>query len=277
VNAVYSIALVRNLKVKQEIEVEPLTRTTRAGKVLKRRLEVEEQIKEVLGLDLEELEPRLSERDYRAVDFIKPEVIVYLIRRALKMGDDDVVNRLSTALIGQITRTIEGKVRVLSPHLREDSHSEIIVHIFEAVINLATDTGDYAQVSFGDWLDKRAADIMRKWWKFEKEGQVTDSLTREEHDDTSEENDPADRDFRPGELAREEYPVLIDAALSALDENERGAFLLRHLWEWEIENADPTVPTISRRFGVTAKTIRNWLNSADKKIKTWRTKGGPKP
>lgn len=260
--------------MKQEIEVEPLTRTTRAGKVLKRRPEVDEQIKEVLGLDPEELERRLSERDYRAVGFIRPEVIVYLIRRGLKMGDEDAINRLSTALIGQITRTIEGKVRVLSPHLREDGHSEIVVHVFGGIINLATDTGDYAQVSFGDWLDKRAADIMRKWWKFEKEGQVTDSLTREEDDDASEENDPADRDFRPGELAPEEYPVLIDAALSALDEHERLAFLLRHFWEWEIENADPRIPTISRRFGMTPKTIRNWLNSADKKIKIWRDQRG---
>lgn len=264
----------RNSKVIQDNEVEPLTHTTRAGEVLKRRHEVEEQIKEVLAIDGAALEQRLSVRDYRADGFIKPEAIVYLIRRSLDLGDDDSVNRLSTALVGQLTGMIARKVRILSPNLREDCHSEIVVRVFADVVDLSTDRADYAQVSFGDWLEKRAVDSIRKCWKEHTQSQITDSQTRKDEDGDEDQADPEARDFRPSDLLPEEYGLFIDKALSVLKDNEREAFVMRHFWEWEIENTDPNIPTISTRFGKSPRTIRNWLASADKKIKTWRDQRG---
>jgi len=263
----------RNLKVIQDNEVKPLTRTTKAG-VLKRRPEVEDQIKEVLGIDAAALDQRLSVRNYQADGFIKPEAIVYLIRRSLDLGDDDSVNHLSTALVGRLTRMIAGKVSILSPNLREDCHSEIVVRVFADIVDLSTDRADYAQVSFGDWLGKKAVDSIRKCWKEHTQSQITDSLTREDKGGDEDAADPEVRDFRPSDLRPEEYGLFIDKALRVLKDNEREAYVMRHLWEWEIENADTQIPTISTYFGVSPRTIRNWLVSADKKIKTWRDQRG---
>lgn len=264
----------RNSKVTQDNEIEPLTRRTRAGEMLRRRSEVEEQIKEALALDSEVLEQRLSVRDYRAAEFLKPEAIVYLIRRSLALGDDYSVNHLSTALVGQLTRMIANKVRILSPNLREDCHSEIVVRVFSDIVNLSTDRADYAQVSFGDWLAKRAADSIRKCWKEHTQSQVTDSLTSDDEGDDEDPADPEGYEFRPSDLRPEEHGLFIDKALSVLKDNERQAFVMRHFGEWEIENADPKIPTISAHFGVSPRSIRNWLVSADKKIKTWRDQRG---
>ena len=64
--------------------------------------------------------------------------------------------------------------------------------------------------------------------------------------------------------------ALIEAALSQLEEPIRSAYLLRYLEDWPIEDKDPAVQTISRHFGKTPRTIRNWLSKADEILEAWR-------
>ena len=64
--------------------------------------------------------------------------------------------------------------------------------------------------------------------------------------------------------------VLIKAALHQLEEPIRSAYLLRHHQGWPIEDKDPNVRTISRHFGKTPRTIRNWLSRADELLEAWR-------
>ena len=64
--------------------------------------------------------------------------------------------------------------------------------------------------------------------------------------------------------------ILIQAAMSQLKEPLRSAYLLRHYYGWQIENQDPNVQTISWRFNKTPRTIRNWLNKAEKCLEAWR-------
>jgi hypothetical protein len=241
--------------------------------VLTRRPEVEEQIKEALHLSENELVERLALRDFRAKGFVKPEVIVYLIRYSLKKGEDALVNHLSTALIGRLTRIIAGKVAVLSGHLQDECQSDIIVSVFQEIVDLSSNKADFAQVSFGPWLNKRMFDSIRKYWKKHIQYQVTDSLT---NDDDTGTNGAAvdDYDFRPNDLNPIQYKLFIKEALGLLNDNEQMAFILRHLWEWEIENVDPRIPTISRRLGVSPRTVRNWLNNADEKMQAWRAGAG---
>jgi hypothetical protein len=42
--------------------------------------------------------------------------------------------------------------------------------------------------------------------------------------------------------------------------------MLRHRDGMEIENKDPDVMTISKRFGRRPRTIRNWLRGAEEKL-----------
>ena len=39
---------------------------------------------------------------------------------------------------------------------------------------------------------------------------------------------------------------------------------------WPVEDRDPNVPTISRYFGKTSRTIRNWLAQAEERLAAWR-------
>jgi len=39
---------------------------------------------------------------------------------------------------------------------------------------------------------------------------------------------------------------------------------------WPIEDRDPNVMTISKYFGKTSRTIRNWIAEAEKQLAAWR-------
>ena len=63
---------------------------------------------------------------------------------------------------------------------------------------------------------------------------------------------------------------LIRDALSRVKEPYRTAYLLRNYAGWPIEDQDPNVPTISRKFGVDPRTIRNWLKAVEDELQSWR-------
>ena len=68
--------------------------------------------------------------------------------------------------------------------------------------------------------------------------------------------------------------LLTDEALALLEPNVRTAFLLR-AEGWPVEDRDPSVPTISRLFGKTSRTIRYWLAQADEQLAAWRAEEKP--
>jgi len=91
--------------------------------------------------------------------------------------------------------------------------------------------------------------------------------------------DILERVVRPRDLAAVTSPSgetavieddLIRDALSRIDEPFRSAFLLRHYFDWPVEDQDPAVRTISRHFGKDPRTIRNWLKKAEESLQTWR-------
>lgn len=258
--------------MKQEIEVEPLTRTTRAGEVLKRRPEVEEQIREILELEPDALISRLKV-GFKDPAFVKHEAVVFLIRKYRKAGDDHLVNDLTTILIARLTHPIEKRIGFIAANLKDECRDEVITNVFRPILDISHDRADYAQVSFWPWFENRVADAVDKYFRIQKKEADTESLTREDKD--GEDEVPASGyNFRVGDISNEEHSALVKDALSLLKDNEREAFLLRHYWGLEIQNRDSSVLTISKHFGVTPRTIRNWLNSAEEKIARWRDHRG---
>ena len=63
--------------------------------------------------------------------------------------------------------------------------------------------------------------------------------------------------------------LLNDEALSLLEPNLREAFVLK-VEGCPIEDRDPNVMTISKHFGKTSRTIRNWIAEAEKQLAAWR-------
>jgi DNA-directed RNA polymerase specialized sigma24 family protein len=128
-------------------------------------------------------------------------------------------------------------------------------------------------VSFGLWVKYHILDIVDRYFAVARDERRTESLTRAD-DEADEEVQITAEEFRIADLRREEYAVFMTDALNTLNDKERKAYLMRHMWGWEIENNDPAVPTISGHFGVTPRTINNWLNSADGKLAKWRNQRG---
>ena len=66
------------------------------------------------------------------------------------------------------------------------------------------------------------------------------------------------------------YSYALCEALASLEEPQRSVFVLRYYQGWPVESKHPGEPTISGYFGVTSRTIRNWLTSAEKRLSEWR-------
>ncbi len=58
--------------------------------------------------------------------------------------------------------------------------------------------------------------------------------------------------------------------LEVLPEPMRTAYILRHGNNWQIESIEDGVPTLSKHFGKTERTIRNWLAEADRRLQKWK-------
>ena len=248
---------------------EPLTKRKKAdGKIYRRKAVVDRQIREALKLDHKELRRRSEIRDEESPDYLKEESLVYLIRHYHKVGNQRVVNDLSKSLLyHRSAKYIYKRLGSLRGDLRDEGYSNVIAELFFRIIDLKSDRSDFLQIHFGLCLKCLTVQIFRKQLnqlKLERNSIPLASL--EDYD--VEETNPL---VRPRSIESEVIEKdLIRAALSQLKEPLRSAYLLRHYEDWQIENQDSSVPTISRYFNKTPRTIRNWLNKAEKCLEAWR-------
>ena len=252
-------------------EIEPLTHADRDGKPYERTQEVQAQIFEGLETEHSTLLERASISDFKNPSYIHPECLVYLIRRFQREGREhlagDLMNRLAIRITGPTFRRV-------SKHLRPvyvDGCLDSVIHdVTCRLFDLKTDRDDFAQRFFWPWLEARTFNVLRTFLKRQAEGQVTNSLEDAEPDqspDRKRKNGEL-KDGKPGPesqaLAAEAYKLLV-----RLEPEERLLYVLRYYEEWEIENKDPSVKTISDYFNVTPKTIRNRLHKIEARLQGW--------
>ena len=250
---------------------QPLTRRNAAGQVYQRLAVVDRQIKEALGLDDEELRSHLEVRDEKSPAFLKEESLVYLIRHHHGAENRNFVNDLAECLLKRCATWIDGKLRGLRTDLREDGNSGVVAELFERILDLASDRGDFLQVRFWTGIERITVDAFRKQvnqFDTESSGDYDQATI----DDLTQQGAvvvPTTSAGRPVESEAIDN-ILIEAALHQLEEPIRSAYLLRHHEDWPIEDKDPAVQTISQHFGKTPRTIRNWLSKADEILEAWR-------
>jgi DNA-directed RNA polymerase specialized sigma24 family protein len=250
--------------------IAPLTRPDpqRPGKVYERPDQVEKQVSEALALGAAELVRRSQVRNYNAPEYFQEESLVYLIRKYLGEDNQELVNALVTELIGRCAKRINSKIQtLLDPVYIEDCFRDAVAALFEQILDLENDRGDFAQVRFWVFLDARVSNVLRGYMKRQSEDRQTDALDLE----------PDDADFNPsvnsalrtrGEGIIEQAEIL--EGLEVLEQPLRNAYIMRHYGDWEIENKDPNAPTISKHFGVSPRTVRRWLATADEKLQLRR-------
>jgi DNA-directed RNA polymerase specialized sigma24 family protein len=260
--------------IKKPIKLKPLSRHNKAGGFYSRTPEVEVQIKAALEMDLPALLERAQVRNHTSPNFFQEECLVYLIREYQLQGDDRAAGALSEILLGRCANYIRNKFLSFESALAREAFDETVEAIYDNIINIENDKGDFLQVRFWDALKKQAITTFRKFAKKQHWADKTVSLSQIGDPDPSsldEDHSIVDRASEPitQELSEEERSIYREG-LEQLNGNERTAFVLLHFYQWPIESLEKREPTISGYFKKTPRTIRNWIASAEKKLRSWR-------
>ena len=254
---------------------EPLTRRNADGDIYRRLATVDRQIQDALGLNPEELLRLSAVRDENAPGFLREESLVYLIRHYHRVGNRPVVNDLSECLLTRCATLIDGWLNRLSVDCKKEAYADVVQELFCRILDLQSDYGDFLQVRFWMALKRLTAQGFRRQVKLQRRHPPLTSPPGY----SGEESSLSTRGTvvrEPGESAARSVEAqvieesVIREALSQLEGPSLSAYLLRYYYEWPIEDQDPTVQTISRRFGKTPRTIRNWLARAEESLATWR-------
>ena len=159
---------------------------------------------------------------------------------------------------------------------RDEAFDEVVLRLFELILDLESDRGDFLQVRFWVVLEKLVVSAFSRQVKelARAARQVPLSALPGASDGDDEETHvaaPLEAMATPALSA--DQALLYREALATLEEPYRTAFVLRYYEGWPIEDKDPGVPTISGYFEKTPRTIRNWMASAEQTLAAWR--GGP--
>lgn len=243
----------------------PLTRRNADGQVYRRLPEVEAQLVAALRLEPRQLLERAATSDPAAPGYLCEEALVYLLREAHGLGERETATALAEALVRRATPTIRARLRALGRGRLEEACADVVEELFVRILDLDSDRGDFLQVRFGVVLKRLCIDVFGRYVHQPREQPLAVGEPGEDEDD-------------PLELAEPSLPlderVLLQEALARLDEPYRSAFVLRYYEDWPVEDRDPSVPTLSRHFGVTPRTIRNWLRRAHETLQRWRGEEG---
>jgi DNA-directed RNA polymerase specialized sigma24 family protein len=259
-----------------QLEVTPLTRRNLDGHVYRRSRVVEVQIAAALALSPEQLVARACVRDRSAPEYLQEETLAALLRAAHRAKRDELASRLATELYERSADTVGGRLTTLRRDRREDAMQGVFLELFELLVEPeGSDRGDFLQVRFGVVLKRLAIAAFQQQVKQIRLSQDCDVLGPGGPDvDDGAENgfaEVADSADSPDELLlKREEMQKIREGLQQLKEPYRTAFVLRYYYDWPVEDADPTVPTISRYFGKTSRTIRNWFTEAERVLQEWR-------
>lgn len=261
------------------MRVHPLTRRRSDGVPLQRSPHVEAQIVVALALAPQELIPRATLKDSQATDYLQEETLVYVIRAYHRLGDRVVVNALSAALLRRCNRLTRKELRALGRREAEEAYQEVIRQLFERILDLDSDRGDFLQVRFWMVLKRLTISVFRRYMaQINEETRTLVPLANLAGADLERDNDEhASRHARPipvTALLEPETPIersiLGNDGLNAMKEPYRTAFILHYSYGWQIESNDPHAPTLSKYFNKTPRTIRNWLALGEKALEAWR-------
>ena len=254
---------------------EPLTHKNARGEVYQRHDDVVRQIVEAARLDRDELYARAELDERTSPGFVKEECLVYLIRHSYRTGDKLLLDRLSEVLLSRCAKAVESRLSSLDRDSRKDAYNDVIEQVFTRILDLDSDRGDFLQVRFWMVLKRLTIDAYKRHIAQLDRDVANVPLASFPEYGRGDEPTPGGMGRLPSALMTKGAESVavekaqIREALNRLDEPYRSAFLLRHRG-WPIEDQDPSVPTISRQFGKTPRTIRNWLKKAEAQLAPWR-------
>jgi RNA polymerase sigma factor (sigma-70 family) len=233
-------------------------RRQETGELYVRRPEVELQIEKVLSLANEQILALLENKQRDSADYLFDETIVYLLREARHENNNPLMETLYLELNRRIWRLMKRFYKNFTNHADfEDFGQAVEMEIIKKIFDTAADSADYAQINFGDFVVTQAKVLWRgKLARIGRENEIFQTeRAAEEIDEQNEDR------FILKEISAEKL-LIIKEAIAKLPQNVRDVAVLHYLDGWQIESIEENVPTISKQFNVTSRTIRNWLEEA---------------
>jgi DNA-directed RNA polymerase specialized sigma24 family protein len=266
----------------------PLTRRNTAGGVYARTAAVERELMDLLTLSSEERAARTAVAEPGHPGYVSEESLVYLVRHYLRRDERTAFNDTAARLIDRYTAMVRKYLGTLGAEAVKEGHSEITQRLFAVLLDLTTDRADFLEVRFWMVLKTLCIKEFNRQLKERKRarqqlplsvlpGQGPASQDPSEHlairltdaDERRLSSSPHEESLLEREQSLQDED-LRKAALEQLAEPLRSTFILRHYYGWPIEHRDPSVPSISRHFGKTPRTVQNWLKKAEETLETWR-------
>lgn len=254
---------------------EPLTHRRPDGTLYERQRHVDLQIAATLALPLEELLNRAHLEDVDSPDHLHEETLVYLIRAFHAVQENDVVANLAQELLRRSTPLLKSHFRSLDQEDAADAAGETIEELFKQMLDRNSDRGDFLQVRYRMALKRLAISAFRRYSTMINDDQaMTVPLTAvagyQDRDDEDQTTRAIPLDALRAPTSLPDQTMLANEALAMLSEPQRTAYLLFYYEGWQIDSKNPEMPTISKFFGRTPKTIYNWLVAAEKTLEEWR-------
>jgi len=252
--------------------VRPLTKQKPEGKLYTRPPRIEAAITAALDKELVTLIEQALIPNRKDKDYLPSECLVYLVRNALRSGDDTVINALTPILFARCKATLD---REPAKEIREQVRDKFVDLLARDRVDRESDALDYFEVSFSHAFLTRRYDALRAQTKRRK---VFFPLVDEGSDDETE-VDLKLRKSTEDALVAAHFergdPVLrneLMAAVAKLPEDERQAIVLVHLIGYDEESENPKKVTAATLCGVTGRTIRNRLAKAFLKLQATTSK-----
>lgn len=258
----------QNRKERHAENPKPLTRRNRQNESYTRTEKVETEIRSALSLDWSALIARASISDKSSPSFLQEESLVYFIRDALGRKEEKAFRNLIQILHSRCVNYIYSCFSSFDPDKRDDAFQNVITHVIDKIMDLEDDGGDFFQVRF--WLALKRA-VLTEYGRQVKaiEEDEEKLVFLDEQVEGEEGLEP--RMELPGNCISPEDLTILKAGLTAIQgARHRKAFILRYYEGWPIKSNDPEEVTLSSYFGVTPRTIQNWLDAAEESLAKWR-------
>jgi hypothetical protein len=253
--------------------VRPLRKRTQDGTRYTRPPGIEDAIAQALKDPAATWPARAKILDPANPKYLAMEVLVHLIRHALRMQDSATVNALLPCFGDRCAHLLKRRVSKTAVFNADDVREETVSRIYELFADDLKDpdegTLDYYEVRFDSAFATLRANVIR-----EATAHATPlvSLTGTEATDETEGAPPAELQ----ELATDPETVALSAEkeelhrlIQTLPPDERAAVTWKFLYGYKTESTDSTETTVATLCGVSGSEVRSRLRSAYARLKKW--------
>lgn len=239
-------------------DVRPLTkRKQKTDELYVRREDSELQIGIVSKLPRNAMVDLLKISDRDDPEYMLDETLVYLLRDAHRNDDPELVEFLYSELSVRIHKLLRRfRAYCGSPADFEDFEQKIAVSIIQKLFDMGTDSADYAEINFGDFVVSRAkAERKQMFGRVNRENEIF-----VEPRDNGDGDKELSIEYPSNEISAEERLILREGIAKLPSDTQLVVALL--LDGWQIESKDEGQVTISKYLNKSSRTIRNWLSDA---------------